>query len=374
MAVMKYVRVGGVWRYKPVVTDKGKILPDMIRHNGKVEHHPEGKYHLLHERKWIKLETMPLTVREAEEYQQAKDLAIKHGLTPPPVKVVAALSGGIKDAIEPWLAEYKPGHQQKTVEGLRTSLLRFLKLVGDRKISSIGKADVIQFWQMVVDESPTKSWRTAFNETNKIRMFLVSHGVEVIGKGKGKWKIPKYTEELVEVYEEDEIRLLLDACDPRRRAAYTSMHKGLLRERECVFLAWSDVDPVRNTLKVTAKPQYGFKPKKLHEREVTVPRDLINLIMALPKDHPLVFAKPNGEPDKKLLRKLKQIAKQVGIDPTGVWCHKWRASGATRMFRMGVPLPDIMATGGWRDLKSVQRYAGRLAGDRLSVVVEAAWA
>ena len=35
-----------------------------------------------------------------------------------------------------------------------------------------------------------------------------------------------------------------------------------------------------------AKPQYGWKPKKHHERDVTVPRDLIDQITALPKrDH-----------------------------------------------------------------------------------------
>jgi len=40
--------------------------------------------------------------------------------------------------------------------------------------------------------------------------------------------------------------------------------------------------------------------------------------------------------------------------------HKFRATGATRYFQRAMPLPDIMALGGWRDMKSVMRYMGRL--------------
>ena len=32
-----------------------------------------------------------------------------------------------------------------------------------------------------------------------------------------------------------------------------------------------------------------------------------------------------------------------------------------------MPLPDIMALGGWRDMKSVMRYMGRLRDDKLWV-------
>jgi hypothetical protein len=39
-----------------------------------------------------------------------------------------------------------------------------------------------------------------------------------------------------------------------------------------------------------------------------------------------------------------------------------------------MPLPDIMALGGWRDMKSVMRYMGRLRDDKLTAAVEAAWA
>jgi hypothetical protein len=35
MSVWKYVKVEGVWRYKAAIEDKGKLLPNMVRVNGK---------------------------------------------------------------------------------------------------------------------------------------------------------------------------------------------------------------------------------------------------------------------------------------------------------------------------------------------------
>jgi len=127
-------------------------------------------------------------------------------------------------------------------------------------------------------------------------------------------------------------------------------------------------------LKVKAKPQYKWKPKKAHECDVKVPRGRMNMIVALPKQGPLVFPRRDGKPDLKLWRKAKQIARKAGLDTDHVWLHKFRATGATRYFQKGMPLPDIMALGGWRDMKSVMRYMGRLRDDKLTAAVEAAWA
>jgi hypothetical protein len=44
------------------------------------------------------------------------------------------------------------------------------------------------------------------------------------------------------------------------------------------------------------------------------------------------------------------------------------------LLQKGVPLQEVMALGGWRDLASVQRYMGLLNHDRLTAAVEAAWA
>jgi integrase len=111
-----------------------------------------------------------------------------------------------------------------------------------------------------------------------------------------------------EVYEDDEVALLLGGCDQRHRAAYSVMLKALFREKECVYLTWADVDAKRSVLRVRSKPEYGWRVKKYHERDVTVPRDLIVQIMALPRTGVLVFGREDGKPDLHMLRYLKQVA------------------------------------------------------------------
>jgi hypothetical protein len=78
------------------------------------------------------------------------------------------------------------------------------------------------------------------------------------------------------------------------------MLKALLREKEAVYLKWDRVDVKRCIIRVKAQPAYGWKPKKDHERAVTVPKDLIDQIMAMPRTGPLVFGK-DGKPDTHLV-------------------------------------------------------------------------
>jgi hypothetical protein len=152
MSVWKYVKVKGAWRYKAAIEDKGKIIPNMVRVDGKVEFHEEGTYYFRSGRQWIKLDAMPTSTQEARERLQAHDLAVKHGLVPAnqPTR-----SSSIRDAIEPYLAGYAPGHQTKTVNGVRTTLNKFAAVIGNKRVSAVTKDDVKRYWQHVVDTSRT---------------------------------------------------------------------------------------------------------------------------------------------------------------------------------------------------------------------------
>jgi integrase/recombinase XerD len=150
------------------------------------------------------------------------------------------------------------------------------------------------------------------------------------------------------------------------------MLKALFCEKEAIYLTWDCVDAKRSMLRVKRKPEYGWKPKNHHERDVTVPRDLIDQITALPRTSKLVFPREDRQPDGHLLRDLKGIAALAGVDPGKAWLHKFRATGATRLLQRGMPPPDVMRLGGWHDLASAQRYMGLL--NRLTAAVEAAWA
>ena len=70
-------------------------------------------------------------------------------------------------------------------------------------------------------------------------MFLVEHGVDVIGKGKNgkgekRWRIPKFVEETPEIYDEQETERFFALCDPRQKAAYSTADGTLPREGSCL--------------------------------------------------------------------------------------------------------------------------------------------
>ena len=73
------------------------------------------------------------------------------------------------------------------------------------------------------------------------------------------------------------------------------------REKEAVYLTWDCVDAKRSVLRVKRKPEYDWKVKKHHERDVTVLLDLIDQITALPRTSKLVFPREDGQPDTSLL-------------------------------------------------------------------------
>lgn len=75
---------------------------------------------------------------------------------------------------------------------------------------------------------------------------------------------------------------------------------------------------------------------------------------------------------KRWFRKACQIAKVPHGRPHGVTFHGLRHTAATRFMQVpGATLTDLMAQGGWRDLKSVMRYqhvsgAARAIVDRMN--------
>ena len=54
------------------------------------------------------------------------------------------------------------------------------------------------------------------------------------------------------------------------------------REQEVMYLFWKDLSPQLRTVRVTAKADLGFFPKRSEEREVPVPAELAELLESHP--------------------------------------------------------------------------------------------
>jgi hypothetical protein len=85
------------------------------------------------------------------------------------------------------------------------------------------------------------------------------------------------------------------AYDSEKVLFSTFLLRGL-RELEVVHLFWTDVSVELQTVRVTAKPELGFYPKRWEEREVPIPVQLIGLLKAHTRRAGcnFVFSSPKG--------------------------------------------------------------------------------
>lgn len=88
--------------------------------------------------------------------------------------------------------------------------------------------------------------------------------------------------------------------------------KNPTRELEVVHLVWTDVSVELQTVRVTAKPELGFYPKRWEEREVPIPVQLIGLLRVHTRRPGcnFVFSSPKGNREYHMLDHCKAVAKR----------------------------------------------------------------
>ncbi|MBV9770307.1 MAG: hypothetical protein JOZ32_12100 [Bryobacterales bacterium] len=89
------------------------------------------------------------------------------------------------------------------------------------------------------------------------------------------------------------------------------------REQEVMYLFWSDVNLPLRTVRVTAKPELGFYPKRWEERQVPARAELIAELQKQTRrpNCQFVFPSPAGNREQHMLDRCKAVAKRAGLDP-----------------------------------------------------------
>lgn len=164
---------------------------------------------------------------------------------------------------------------------------------------------------------------------------------------------------------DDECRLLDVLCQPDRAIVIAALDT-LLRLSDLIGLRWGQ--------------DYGthleIPDPKTEPYRVPVSSRLRAALDALPRSGPYVFAhlqKGRGARPRqnRAIRMFRAACEAAGIPygrPDGVTWHALRHTGATRAMAVpGTSLRDLMALGGWRDLKSVLRYTRPTEVDRALV-------
>jgi len=212
------------------------------------------------------------------------------------------------------------------------------------------------------------------NNTVIHQMVIVAQFLKRCGKG-GVTKnlgLPERVESLPREYGDADLKSFFAACTPGERVLFSTFLFTGFREQECVHLFWSDVNFTLTTIRVTAKPDLGFWPKRWEEREVPVAKALLELL----RDHPrrencrFIFPSSAGNREWHMLDHAKEIAKRAGLDEAKWDLKTFRSTYATRMLRAGFDVRTVQHWMGHRSLETTMRYLAPASDvhDRLNQV------
>jgi integrase len=128
--------------------------------------------------------------------------------------------------------------------------------------------------------------------------------------------LPQRISPLPKEYREEDLAVFFAACDRFERALFSTFLLTGFREQEVMYLSWSDLNLRLRTIRVTAKPDVGFYPKRWEEREVPVPAQLAELLERHPRTTGgrFVFPSPTGNREQNFLLKCKAVADRAGLD------------------------------------------------------------
>jgi len=312
VSVWKYVKIADRWRYcKPVYGANNKIKPRWVYVNGKPEEHPEGNFYihrLDHGRQvWKKIGPNPADAVRAAEYEASLLRAVAMGL---PIKKQETPDLTYGPQMWKFLEDYKLSQSDESYALMSQTLVEFNEQCKKNDLTKITREDLLRYKKWLVNRD--RSLRTAGNKMLRVNQFLRTVlGVEA-GKGLVTVKDAKFVEREPEVYTDDEIDAFLKACGTFHSLVFNTLLMAGLRKQEMENLEWQDINFTTGTLSVRGKKT--FQPKDWEEREIEIPRELLEMLFAARKERGLVFATKNAKKYTHVWDDCKNIAAKAGLD------------------------------------------------------------
>jgi integrase/recombinase XerD len=354
----KRIQTDKGWRYCPVaVSANGRVKPDVVLVNGKEQKHPEGAYYI----EWrdagkrIRL-SVGKDPADASAMRLRKETELNNGdATAPHIKGKNGnkpLAGAIRDYLEEVELSKKP----KTLAAYTTALDYFTQCCHKLHVEDIERKDLLKF-AAFLREQKEQSPRSVYNKFENVMTFLKAQGIRGL-IGKNDW--PRYTEEEPEMYEQDDLDTLFEACSEEERLWFEFFLMTGMREQEVMHLYWSDINLAASTVRVSHKPDRGWTPKAYKEREIPIPAKLVTKLKAWKaksdKNCQLVFPTSGCNPKLDFLDCLKTCAERAKLNKDDFWLHKFRSTFATRCLWAGVDLRTVQQWLGHSDMESTMRY------------------
>jgi integrase/recombinase XerD len=385
----------GIWRYRCVREGKGiktgDLTPPFFARpfiGGKqtwkpllAETFPEAKKELAALGLALDAQSKGLTVAEADALTNANRIPIRA-------------------AVDAYL-EQKSGKAPSTVNAYTMILNEFVgALTGKVRFLDEITEDILRSYKKtLVDKG--YAGKTIDTRINTVCFLLKKNR---IAARIPRDEMPVVEHEVAVPYTDEELKRLFAAMDAEETVRYKFFLGTGCRDKEVTYAAWADIDFDRRTYHVRRKEDVGFAPKSHESRTIPLPDSLLGTLKERRKKAPnarWIFVNPEGQPDNHFLRKLKQIAKNAGLNcgqckstlteykhgkkrVVDVTCnerpicqhfylHRFRKTCASRWERNGVPIRTVQSYLGHKNLETTMIYLGVTDIEKLRGNINAAF-
>lgn len=320
---------------------------------------PEGTYFIeWRENGQRKREPAGITASQAIEAQRKR----RHELegrrwNPAPAAAEALGEAGanlpLKALIDRYLGHVETLKKPNTYRKYQCVLQRFGEHFQERKLADITVEELNDF--VVKLKKGGMSANTVLHNVIIIAQFSKRNGRSGITK---QLQLPEQVLPLPKVYSEQDLATFLGACDAWERTLFSTFLLTGFREQEVMYLFWGDVSFQLRTIRVTAKKDLGFSPKRCEEREIPLHAELAKLLERHPRPEntQFVFPSPTGNREQNLLLKCKAVADRCGLDSAKFDLKTFRSTYGTRMLRFGFDVRTVQHWMGHKSLETTMRY------------------
>lgn len=376
----KRIKLDGRWMKRTPVVGANGVLTDKVEHNGTKIHAPGIFVLQWHDEHGVRRYRPVGEVPKDAALQLRTQQARLEG-----VSVVEELGsageGLLQLGVDEFLEETKIKRAHKTWLAYKRALEMLVESCGVTYTKQLTRHILVVKFIKAMKQAGLGD-RTQNNLFGAVVTFLHSQGHEIVTRADS----PKFTASMPERYSAEELNALFAACNPPERLLFQFFLNTGCREQEVMYATWKDLDLKAGTFSVTAKPQYGFRPKDYEERCIKIPATLVRDLKArqVVSKSPLIFPNVQGRPNGHLLRDLKAVAlrgelncghcestdegKKV-ICRTHPVCdkfklHKFRHTFACWHLLSGLDVRTVQQWLGHSDLETTAIYLRAISGER----------
>lgn len=383
------VKYEGTWsRFHVARDEKGRVLQNVVIINGEQVEFPVCHYELRYNDGKDRRPDVGDDAIAADERRAivARQLAVKKlndgdtSSKPPeeaviqvqPADPTLTAEGNTKrltqqEVLAEYVEDRKLQHKNVAVIQGRMAWNEFVKVTGIDYLDEVNRKNLLRFDNAMLE-------RGLADRTIHERHAYVVRILEFAGFDCKKAKLPpapKFELKLPTVYTSAQLKRLFAEADDYERMVLNILLKLGLRDREISYAEFSDIDFEAKVFLVRGKPKYKFKVKDHEQRSIPISEDLLELLRMWRESHPdqsLILTTSNGIPDRKLCRRVKQLAQRAGLAcgtcktcKAGKKCmefnlHKFRRTFITGLLLAGIDIRTVADIAGHSDIKTTMRY------------------